>query len=119
MRLRAEGGPGLVAQQAQMGAKIGVPTSRGPTLVDIPTGDMRFGGLITELLTPHTPTGRRDDFTEVVSKQPKARTCVSAEDIRPRNPLCSCAIGSTAAPLSGPHPRCPPTAHPARVGEPG
>jgi hypothetical protein len=37
-----------------MGATIEVPSALGPTLVDIPMGDMRFGGLITELLT-HTP----------------------------------------------------------------
>ena len=45
---------GLLAQPAQMGATIEIPSALGPTLVDIPMGDMRFGGLITELLT-HTP----------------------------------------------------------------
>jgi hypothetical protein len=45
---------GLLAQPAQIGATIEVPSPVGPALVDIPIGDMRFGGLITELLT-HTP----------------------------------------------------------------
>jgi hypothetical protein len=42
---------GLLAQPAQIGATLEVPGPLGPTLVDIPVGDMRFGGLITELLT--------------------------------------------------------------------
>jgi PE family len=45
---------GLLAQPEQMGATIEIPSLLGPTLVDLPLGNMQFGGLITELLT-HTP----------------------------------------------------------------
>jgi hypothetical protein len=43
---------GLLAQPAPMGATLEVPTLLGPVSLDLPFGgDMRFGGLITQLLT--------------------------------------------------------------------
>jgi hypothetical protein len=44
---------GLLAQPAPMGATLEVPTSLlGPVSLDLPFGgDMRYGGLITQLLT--------------------------------------------------------------------
>jgi hypothetical protein len=45
---------GLLAQPAPLGVTLEVPSLLGTVPIDIPFGDMRFGGLVTELLT-NTP----------------------------------------------------------------